>query len=98
MVLWQIVNRGLRSFFGRAHPDPCKAHVLPDRVRADLRGWGDDILAGNADALPAAVERHAMIAALDGVALKLSHRERRKTVRAHIIQPGDTAVLFSVEN
>jgi len=74
VILRQVVDIARIGQRRIAHPDPCKSHILDDRVAADARIGGDDRLAGDAHALPAAIEGHAVIAAFDGVAFEAAHR------------------------
>jgi hypothetical protein len=43
-------------------------------------------LAGDADATAIGAKGHAVIAAFDGVALELAHRQRRQSMRAGVIE------------
>src|SRR6516164_10873331 len=86
VILRKIIHRRVRRLFRIAHPYPGEPHALCDRIGAHLcTGW-NDLLPRNSDALSAAVEGHAVIAAFDGVALEFSHRQGCETVRTHVFE------------
>ena len=80
---------GLRRIAG---PDPEELVLLDERIALHARARRDAVLAGDVDALAAAVEHQAVVAALQALGDHLAARERSAAVRAAVLERRGFAV------
>ena len=76
-----------------AHPDPEPVIALDHRIGPDPRRLRNQVLAGDAHALPAAVETQTMVMALQRIIDEFPHRQRHLAVRAAVLHRGRRAIL-----
>src|SRR5579862_1789718 len=81
-----------------AHPDPEEVPFLDERIGFDLRARGNLLLPGNLDAVSGRIEFQAMIAAANGIAFALAHRERQVAVAAAILERHGLAAFAAIEH